>query len=202
MGFVIFSLFNVVIGISCRSEPQTALRAGTFTERRQMKLLGLAVLVTILATELGFTQSIFGLTHLNGWRWLVCIMFAVGLLLVDELVKVFLRRRGRAAPPRRGRRPPARPARRRSRWPSIAMPPKNRSSRASPPATRGRSPGSEHWSKVGMPGYELPVGGPGGDEREFLAHARTPAEGARAAQAHQRRVRRAPSRRSIASARR
>src|SRR6516165_117370 len=32
----------------------------------------------------------------------------------------------------------------------------------------------KHWSKVGMPGYELPVGGPGGDEREFLAIARTP----------------------------
>src|SRR5215471_5368412 len=34
----------------------------------------------------------------------------------------------------------------------------------------------KHWSKVGMPGYELPVGGPGGDEREFLATARTPAK--------------------------
>jgi len=32
----------------------------------------------------------------------------------------------------------------------------------------------KHWSKVGSPGYELPVGGPGGDERELLAHARTP----------------------------
>jgi uncharacterized protein (TIGR00730 family) len=31
----------------------------------------------------------------------------------------------------------------------------------------------EHWSKVGLPGYELPVGGPGGDERDFLAYART-----------------------------
>jgi len=31
------------------------------------------------------------------------------------------------------------------------------------------------WSKVGTPGYELPIGGPGGDERDFLAHARTPA---------------------------
>jgi hypothetical protein len=31
----------------------------------------------------------------------------------------------------------------------------------------------EHWSKVGMPGYELPVGGPGDDERKFLATART-----------------------------
>src|SRR5436189_6164047 len=32
----------------------------------------------------------------------------------------------------------------------------------------------EHWSKVGLPGYELPAGGPGGDERDFLATARTP----------------------------
>jgi uncharacterized protein (TIGR00730 family) len=31
-----------------------------------------------------------------------------------------------------------------------------------------------NWSKVGMPGYELPIGGPGGDERDFLATARTP----------------------------
>jgi uncharacterized protein (TIGR00730 family) len=30
------------------------------------------------------------------------------------------------------------------------------------------------WSKVGTPGYELPVGGPGGDERKFLAEVRTP----------------------------
>src|SRR5262245_15502089 len=31
-----------------------------------------------------------------------------------------------------------------------------------------------HWSKVGLPGYELPADGPGGDEREFLQTARTP----------------------------
>ena len=97
MGFVIFSLFNLIIGISCRSETQTALRADTFADRRQLKLLGLSLLVTILATELGFTQRIFGLTHLNGWRWLVCIIFALGLLLIDELIKVILRRRGRQA---------------------------------------------------------------------------------------------------------
>lgn len=34
----------------------------------------------------------------------------------------------------------------------------------------------ERWSKVGMPGYELPTGDPGGAEREFLATARTPAK--------------------------
>jgi uncharacterized protein (TIGR00730 family) len=32
----------------------------------------------------------------------------------------------------------------------------------------------QHWSKVGLPGYELPLGGPGGHERRFLSQARTP----------------------------
>jgi uncharacterized protein (TIGR00730 family) len=33
---------------------------------------------------------------------------------------------------------------------------------------------NERWSKIGSPGYELPAGGPGSDERQFLAEARTP----------------------------
>jgi uncharacterized protein (TIGR00730 family) len=53
-------------------------------------------------------------------------------------------------------------------------------SKSSKPASPSRRPLDEwdrswkrHWSKVGLPGYELPAGGPGGDEREFLATART-----------------------------
>ncbi len=45
----------------------------------------------------------------------------------------------------------------------------------SKPADEWERAWQKHWSKVGLPGYELPVGGPGGDERDFLAHARTPA---------------------------
>jgi uncharacterized protein (TIGR00730 family) len=33
-----------------------------------------------------------------------------------------------------------------------------------------------HWSKVGTSGYELPVDGPDGAEREFLTQSRTPAK--------------------------
>jgi len=31
----------------------------------------------------------------------------------------------------------------------------------------------KHWSRIGLPGYELPVGGPGAEEREFLGAVRT-----------------------------
>ncbi len=46
--------------------------------------------------------------------------------------------------------------------------------RPATPADEWERSWQEHWSKVGLPGYELPVGGPGGDERDFLATARTP----------------------------
>ena len=48
------------------------------------------------------------------------------------------------------------------------------SSRKTPAPDAWERQWQQHWSKVGLPGYELPVGGPGGDERDFLAIARTP----------------------------
>jgi uncharacterized protein (TIGR00730 family) len=53
---------------------------------------------------------------------------------------------------------------------------KGTSRRKSPATDEWELQWQQHWSKVGTPGYELPVGGPGGDEREFLASARTPAK--------------------------
>ncbi len=32
----------------------------------------------------------------------------------------------------------------------------------------------QHWRKAGLPGYELPVNGPGGQDRNFLTQTRTP----------------------------
>jgi Ca2+-transporting ATPase len=53
--------------------------------------------LTFLPTELGFMQRILGTTSLLGnHRWLICIGFAIALLLVDEVIKFFLRRRRQA----------------------------------------------------------------------------------------------------------
>jgi uncharacterized protein (TIGR00730 family) len=46
--------------------------------------------------------------------------------------------------------------------------------RPTPTVTEWERSWQQHWSKVGLPGYELPVGGPGGHEREFLSQTRTP----------------------------
>ena len=59
-------------------------------------LYGLALLLIFLPTELGFMQRILGMTSLNSEQWLICIGFAFVLLLVDEVIKFFLRRRRQA----------------------------------------------------------------------------------------------------------
>jgi len=56
-------------------------------------LYGTSLLVTILATELRLLQRILGLTPLSGKQWLICLAAAIALLLVDEVIKIFLRSR-------------------------------------------------------------------------------------------------------------
>jgi Ca2+-transporting ATPase len=92
MGFAVFSLFNVTLGLSARSETGTVFTRDTVGDRRQLGLYGLALVLTLLGTELGFLQRILGTISLNGDQWLLCIAFALGMLLIDEVVKFFMRR--------------------------------------------------------------------------------------------------------------
>jgi P-type Ca2+ transporter type 2C len=93
MAFAVFSLFNVVMALAVRSETDTAFTREIIADRHQLLLFGLALLLTWLPTELGFLQKRLGLIELNRNQWLICFGFAMALLLVTELVKVFMRRR-------------------------------------------------------------------------------------------------------------
>jgi Ca2+-transporting ATPase len=92
MGMVVFSLFNIVVAFSCRSETGSAFNRDVLSDSRQLMLYGLALLLTLLPTVLDFLQRILGTTSLTGDQWIQCIIFAIALLLVDEVVKFFLRR--------------------------------------------------------------------------------------------------------------
>ncbi|HDR73008.1 MAG TPA: hypothetical protein ENN85_03740, partial [Methanoculleus sp.] len=82
-----------------RSETKSAFNRDVLHDRHQVMLYGLALLLTFLPTELHFLQRGLGLTSLDGDQWLLCIGFAIALLLVDEAIKVFLRSsRGHEAP--------------------------------------------------------------------------------------------------------
>ncbi len=94
MAVTVFSLMNVALALSARSATQTALDRDSISGRRQLMLYGLALLFTVLSTELGVLQRILGTTSLTGGQWLLCIALAAGLLLVGEVIKLVFRLRG------------------------------------------------------------------------------------------------------------
>ena len=93
MGFVVFSLFNIAVGLSARSETGTVFTLDTVADRRQLTLYGLALLFVLLPVEFGIGDRILGSVQLSGQQWLVCLGLAFALILIDELVKFFMRRR-------------------------------------------------------------------------------------------------------------
>jgi Ca2+-transporting ATPase len=92
VGFVAFALLSISAGFSARSETATAFNRDVLQDHHQLILYGMALLLTILPTELDFLQRFLGLTALTGEQWLVCIGVAIALLLVDEVIKFFMRR--------------------------------------------------------------------------------------------------------------
>jgi Ca2+-transporting ATPase len=93
MGFVVFSLFNIVLGPMSRSETDSIFSRETVSESRQLLLVGAAFLFTVLPTQLDFLANWLGLTALTGNQWLIALGLALALVLVDELVKLVMRRR-------------------------------------------------------------------------------------------------------------
>jgi Ca2+-transporting ATPase len=92
LGFVVFSLFNIVIGLSARDETRSVFNRDILSDRRQLGLYGLALLFTLLPTALDFLQRMLGLAALTLNQWMIGIAFAVVLLLIIEVIKIFLRR--------------------------------------------------------------------------------------------------------------
>jgi Ca2+-transporting ATPase len=99
MGFVAFGLMSIAIGVSARNETASSFNRNIISSRFQLLLYGIALLFVFLPTELAFLQRILGTTKLSIEQWMLCIACAFALLLVDEVIKFFMRRRRRAEAP-------------------------------------------------------------------------------------------------------
>ena len=92
MGFVAFALLSISMGLSAGSETGSVFDRNIVSDRNQVILFGIALLFTFLPTVLDFLQDLLGLTSLSSSQWLLAIGAAIILLLVDEVIKFFMRR--------------------------------------------------------------------------------------------------------------
>ena len=92
MAVTVFSLMNVATGMSARSQTRTIFTRDIVSDRRQLTLYGGTIIAIVLATELDVLNRVLDTTSLTGGQWLVCLLLAAGLILVEEITKLVLRR--------------------------------------------------------------------------------------------------------------
>jgi P-type Ca2+ transporter type 2C len=87
------SLSHLVVGLLVRDQRNTIFSRAWLPGPTQLRRYGIALLAIIAATTIGFLQRILGTTDLDFSHWSTCIGLAVSLVVVEELIKLVLRRR-------------------------------------------------------------------------------------------------------------
>jgi len=87
------SLFHLAGALLCRDQVNTIFDRDALPAVTQLRRYGLALLAIILITSIDFLQRIFGTTGLTFAQWCICTGLAASLIVVDELIKLIVRRR-------------------------------------------------------------------------------------------------------------
>jgi Ca2+-transporting ATPase len=105
------SLFHVAGALLCRDQLNTIFDRDAVPGVMQLRRYGVSLLAIILITSLGFLQRIFDTAALTFTQWCICTGIAASIVVVEELIKLVLRRRAPATPvPATSRFEPAVPA--------------------------------------------------------------------------------------------
>jgi Ca2+-transporting ATPase len=89
------SLFHLAAGLLVRDQQNTIFDRGAVPGSTQLRRYGIALLAIVAVTALEFLRRIFGTTELMFAQWCVCIGLAASLVVVEELIKLGIRRRNR-----------------------------------------------------------------------------------------------------------
>jgi P-type Ca2+ transporter type 2C len=93
------SLYHLAAGLLARDQVNTIFRRDFVPGATQLRRYGFALAAMILVTEIGFLQRIFSMVDLTLGQWGICLGIAISLLVVEEVIKIFIRRRTRSTAP-------------------------------------------------------------------------------------------------------
>jgi Ca2+-transporting ATPase len=89
------SLFHLAAGFLARDQVHTIFDREALPGPTQMRRYGIALLAIVAVTSIGFLERITGTTELSFSQWWTCIGIAATLVVVEELIKLVIRRRTR-----------------------------------------------------------------------------------------------------------
>jgi Ca2+-transporting ATPase len=89
------SLFHVAAGLLARDQRNTIFDRAALPGATQLRRYAIALLAIIAVTTIGFLQRIFGTVELSFSQWSICIGLAASLVVVEEAIKLVIRRRDR-----------------------------------------------------------------------------------------------------------
>jgi Ca2+-transporting ATPase len=89
------SLFHLFAGLLARDQRNTIFDRDAIPGPTQLRRYATALIAIVAATALGFLQRILDTVGLSFAQWSICVGLAVTLVVVEELIKVVLRRRER-----------------------------------------------------------------------------------------------------------
>jgi Ca2+-transporting ATPase len=89
MGLTVFSLANVWFALETSDPEHSVFSIGTLAQNPSLlKGAGLALVATVLATELGLLNRILETVGLSIDQWLICIVVSLAVLVVVEVTKL------------------------------------------------------------------------------------------------------------------
>ena len=92
MAFVTLSLCELFRAYTCRSERMSVFKIGVFSNKYMQYAVGLSILLLGLVVSVPFLQPIFNTHFPNLREWLVILSFSLLPAVLEELLKLYLRR--------------------------------------------------------------------------------------------------------------
>jgi Ca2+-transporting ATPase len=99
MGLTTLSLMHIVAALEAREPLGTIFTRYTIQNRRFVYLIGMALVLTFLVTELNAFHRIFDTVSLTSSQWGICLLGPIVFLAFAELGKLVLRRRSAGQQP-------------------------------------------------------------------------------------------------------
>jgi Ca2+-transporting ATPase len=93
------SLFHLAAGLLARDQRNTIFDRRAIPGSTQLRRYAIALLAIVAVTAIGFLQRIVVTTSLTFAQWWICIGTAASLVVVEEVIKFVIRRRGRVPVP-------------------------------------------------------------------------------------------------------